>query len=97
MASYCRGAALNSFKGEKLTQSERKQLKHLRTLCRRMAAVLAVIIILVILGLSLLSQFTGNISRAVARAVGKARPRGLGHTLSPMTGVLILTNVSVML
>ena len=60
MATYRRGTTLNSFKGEELTQSERKRLKRLRTLRRRMAAVLAVIIILVVLGLSLLSQFTGN-------------------------------------
>ena len=37
---------------------------------RRMAAVLAVIIILVVLGLSLLSQFTGNISGVVASDKG---------------------------
>lgn len=39
MASYRRGTTLNSFKSEELTQSERKQLKRLRTLRRRMAGL----------------------------------------------------------
>lgn len=66
MASYRRGATLNSFRGDEPTQSERKRLKRLRALRRRLAAVLAVIVVLLILGVSLLSQFTGSISTVVA-------------------------------
>ena len=58
-----------------------------------MVAVLAVIIILVVLGLSLLSQFTGNISGLRLDQLERLVHEVLGHTLSPMTGVLILTNM----
>lgn len=66
MASYRRGTTLNSFKGNEPTQSERQRLKRLRALRRRMAVVLAAIVVLLVLGLSLLSQFTGSISTVVA-------------------------------
>ena len=66
MASYRRGTTLNSFKSNEPTQSERQRLKRLRALRRRMAVVLAAIVVLLVLGLSLLSQFTGSISTVVA-------------------------------
>lgn len=66
MASYRRGTTLNSFKSNEPTQSERQRLKRLRVLRRRMAVVLAAIVVLLVLGLSLLSQFTGSISTVVA-------------------------------
>ena len=66
MASYRRGTTLNSFKSNEPTQSERQRLKRLRALRRRMAVLLAAIVVLLVLGLSLLSQFTGSISTVVA-------------------------------
>ena len=66
MTSYRRGTTLNSFKSNEPTQSERQRLKRLRALRRRMAVVLAAIVVLLVLGLSLLSQFTGSISTVVA-------------------------------
>lgn len=66
MASYRRGTTLNAFKSNEPTQSERQRLKRLRALRRRMAVVLAAIVVLLVLGLSLLSQFTGSISTVVA-------------------------------
>ncbi len=70
VASYRRGTTLNSFKGNEPTQSERQRLKRLRALRRRMAVVLAAIVVLLVLGLSLLSQFTGSISTVVATDSG---------------------------
>ena len=61
MASYRRGTTLNSFKGEELTQSERRKLKKLKSLRRRIAAVLSVLIVLIALGVALLCQYTGRI------------------------------------
>ena len=65
MASYRRGTTLNSFKGEELTQSERRKLKKLKSLRRRIAAVLSVLIVLITLGVALLCQFTGRIDSVV--------------------------------
>lgn len=66
MAAYRRGTTLNSFKSDEPSKTERQKLKRLRSLRRRLAAVLAFVIVILILGLALLSQFTGNITGATA-------------------------------
>lgn len=61
-AAYRRGTTLSSFHSDEPSKTERIKLKRLRLIRRRLAAALAVIIIIISLGLSLLSQFTNSIA-----------------------------------
>lgn len=64
LSQYRRGTTLSTFKSNDLTKTERQKLKRLRTLRRRLAGAMALVIVLIMLGITLISQFTNTITAA---------------------------------
>lgn len=62
VASFRRGTTLSTFRSDKAEKSERKRLKDLRALRRRMIELTVVVMGLLTVGVALLSQYTGSLS-----------------------------------
>lgn len=61
MAAYRRGTTLNSFRSNEPGKTERQRLKQLRQLRRKLAGVLAGVIIVALFGFAILMQYSSNI------------------------------------
>ena len=65
-ADWRLGVTLKTYHPERVDETERQHVKRLRAFRRRLSAVLMLIALFVTMGMLLLSQFTGAISRVVA-------------------------------